>query len=167
MYKLHICQEYIHSYNYVLQRNVYAYTELHIPESQYTLLVIQLCTGKIALGKPVMDTQCLEQMIPSNQFYAWVERLNPSVASQKRIFTEYNSLTQVKKKILSLTQALHTYMYACTYVCIQIYIYMAIQLYVSKNITYKLQVSFQRLRCPVHLPTPILNHQIGWGTLAT
>ena len=65
-----------------------------------------------------MDTQCLERMIPSNQFYAWVERLNLSMASQKRIFTEYNSFTQVKEKILSLTQALHTYMYACIYVCI-------------------------------------------------
>ena len=65
-----------------------------------------------------MDTQYLERMIPSNQFYAWVERLNLSMASQKRIFTEYNSFTQVKEKILSLTQALHTYMHACTYVCI-------------------------------------------------
>ena len=83
-----------------------------------TLLVIQLCTGRLALDKPVMDTQCLERMILSNQFYAWVERLNLSMASQKRIFTEYNSFIQVKEKILSLTQALHTYMYGYTYVCI-------------------------------------------------
>ena len=37
---------------------------------------------------------------------------------RKEFFTEYNSFTQVKEKILSLTQALHTYMYARTYVCI-------------------------------------------------
>ena len=46
-------------------------------------------------------------------------------------FAQYKSFTQVKRKILSLTQALNMHAYVCRYVYVYVYIWLALP-YVRK-----------------------------------
>ena len=64
-----------------------------------------------SLHKPPQHIQWLQYMRLPNQLHAWVERLQPFNNLPEKNFTEYYSSSQIKNKILSLTQTLNIYVY--------------------------------------------------------
>ena len=82
------------------------------------------------------------------------------MASQKRIFQRIQQPFSVKRNNSFPHPSIrHINMYAW------IWAYMYCYRYASKVSHTSLRLPLQRLWHPVHLPTPILNHQIEWGTL--